>query len=508
MGRRAAVVWSMAFGVGLLLAGSAPAHAQPATKPQPAEPKQPDSVAAPPAGEPTTTPPPDAKRPLPVMPQWRADSSRPFLEYADAWPARVMVKGKLGVIKDVEGEILGWNQRFGFFGPLEVDDEDREDLKVWRDAYGSDADARFEGKGCYLVSFSNPEGKRFSQRTKPTDRPVMRFKYISAERDPVIAKPGNPADGTPIEQANEKPRVTIQRASFVLYEPYSDADKLAGTLPAEKSRGIALVMPGLFGTPDTVVDVMVRRLRQDRWYVLRLLAAPSRFTETTTYTFDTSKETETRAREMGVVLGNRAAEIAYAVQAAFVHVAEARPELATLPRVAIGSSAGAITLPTVVAREPEKYSAAVMIGGGADFWLINWRSNYRRGVDAIRLRWVRGDPTEADERKIDDAYLASAALDSFHTAKALRTKPVLMVHGAVDRAVPAVLGDLLWERLDRPERRILQVGHELLFANVAGQLTEITAWLSQAVEGKVPPRGNAADKAADAPANDAAGGRR
>jgi fermentation-respiration switch protein FrsA (DUF1100 family) len=150
----------------------------------------------------------------------------------------------------------------------------------------------------------------------------------------------------------------------------------------------------------------------------------------------------------------------------------------------MGSSAGAITLPTVVAREPEAYRAAVFVGGGADFWLINARSNYARGVDAIRSKWIRGEPTEADLRTVDSAYLAAAPLDAYHTAKVLRDMPVLMVHGAVDRAVPAALGTLLWERLARPERIVMQVGHELLFASVAGRLTEISEWLAAAIEGK------------------------
>lgn len=437
------------------------------------------------------------KTSLPAIPSWTSDAKLPFVEYKNAWPDRVRVDvgkpdkpegqvvGKLGVIREIHGEILGWNQRFGFTGPLEVDPEDREDLEFWTKAYGKPVDTRFEGKGAYLVHFDAIPGKKFSQRPKAQDRPVMAFKYISAERDPAIVHPGKPADGTPEEKADEKPRVTIQRTSFVFFEPYADAERMTGVLPLAEARGIALVMPGLFGTPDAVMDVMTRRLRQDRWYVLRLLSASSRFTETATYTFDTSKDTTAMAREMGVVLGNRAAECAYAVEAAFEHVLRERSALRTLPRVVVGGSAGAITLPTVVAREPEKYAAAVLIGGGADFWLINWRSNYRRGVDAIRLRWIKGEPTEADERKVDEAYLQAAALDSFHTAKALHNMPVLMIHGAVDRAVPAALGDLLWERLNRPERKVLQVGHEFLFASVAGELTEISEWMTAAVEGRV-----------------------
>jgi alpha-beta hydrolase superfamily lysophospholipase len=418
---------------------------------------------------------PPAIKPSPLTPQpsWTAPADAPFLDFSTAWPARVEVGGKKGIIREIPGDTHGWTQRWGFTGPVTHDAEDFADREAWRAAFGPEAPIpAFEGKGAYLVHFENHPNTTFSQRPKPSDRPVLRFKYISAERDPT--KPQAPP--------------TLQRTSFVFYEPFADAEPMTGVLAHEKARGVALVMPGLFGTPDTVIDVMVRRLRQDRWYVLRLLSASSRFTETVTYTFDTKGEVggtlEESARVMALPLQSRAAEIAYAVEAAFAHLHRVRPQLTGLPRIVMGSSAGAITLPTVVAREPQAYRAAVFVGGGADFWLINARSNYARGVDAIRSKWIRGEPTEADLRIVDAAYLAAAPLDAYHTAKVLHEMPVLMVHGAVDRAVPAALGNLLWERLARPERIVMQVGHEMLFASVAGRLTEISEWLAAAIEGK------------------------
>ncbi len=418
---------------------------------------------------------PDVKSALPPLPKWAADANGAFLDYSKAWPERVRAQDRLGVIRDIPGEIKGWHQRYGFSGAVEPNAEDLVDLEVWRTVAGEGAptEIAFEGKGAYLVSFDEIEGKAFSQKVKPQDRPVMRFKYLSVERD-----------GSRLGEAAGK--VVLQRTSFVLYEPYATGDAMSGVLPAAGSRGIALVMPGLFGTPDTVIDVMVRRLRQDGWFVLRLLSASSRLTETVTVEFDTRRDLTVPARELAMIFESRVAEIAYSVEAAFSHVAISRPDLANLTRVVIGSSAGAITLPTVVAREPDRYAAAVLIGGGADFWLLNSRSNYRRGVDALRYRWVRGEPSEMDERRVDAAYLAAAPLDGYHTAKVLRDKPVLMLHGALDRAVPAVLGDLLWERLGRPERESMQVGHEMLFLSVAEKLTEISAWLTAASEGRKP----------------------
>lgn len=433
------------------------AHAQDAAAPHPAIPSG------------------DARKPsvpsVPVLPKWTADPDSPFLDYADAWPDRVRIRGKLGIIRDIKGPIRGWNQRFGFTDGIVPSPEDHEDEAFLLEALESKLPVAFEPKGGYLVEFDGRKEGLFAQKVKPSDRPVMAFKYISAEPDSKPSKSG------------PQPVLAIQRTSFVFYEPYADAEHLDGVLAHEQCRGVALVMPGLFGTPDTVVDVMVRRLRQERWYVLRLLSASSRFTQTVSYDIDAQGDLDKTARDLASSLGNRAAEIAYAVEAAFDHVFQKRPDLAHCPRVAIGSSAGALTLPTILARDPDKYKAAVLIGAGADFWLINSRSNYRRGVDAIRMTWLKGPPTEAQEQALDRLYLAHAALDSFHTAKALRDKPVLMIHGAVDRAVPAALGDLLWHRLNRPDRWTLQVGHEMLFASVAGQLTEISEWLSKAADG-------------------------
>lgn len=425
-------------------------------------------------------PKPDPKPVLPLQPKWTADADGEFLDFSNAWPERVRVgegpNARLGVIRDMPGEILGWYQRYGLGGPVQPNAEDLRDLATWREAAQekNQREIEFEGRGAFLVSFEPVEGLHFSQKAKPTDRPVLRFKYLSVESD---QDPSGPPGSM---------RHVLQRTNFVLYEPFATGDAMSGILPAAGSRGIALVMPGLFGTPDTVIDVMVRRLRQDGWFVLRLLAASSRFTETVTIEFDTRKDLSIPAKRLSALLQSRAAEVAYAVQAAFDHVSSVRPDLANLPRVVVGSSAGAITLPTVVAREPDRYLAAVLIGGGVDYWLINSRSNYRRTADALRYRWLRGEPTEVDERRVDAAYLAASPLDGYHTSKVLRDKPVLMLHGVLDRAVPAALGELLWLRLGKPERIQLQVGHEMLFASVAGQLTEISAWLSAAAEGRKP----------------------
>jgi len=428
-------------------------------------------------------------------PKWVPDPAWPYADFAQAWPARVRlpessVSSRLGVIREHSGPILGWYQRFAMSEAVEVWPEDTADAAAFLHAMGVDppggpdgkplpASVQFERRGGYVVSFEANDNRKLSQTPKPQDRPELLFKYISGEipghPSPVIVQePARGVDGKP------GTGIELQRTSFALFEPYADAEALKGVLTAEKSRGIALVMPGLFGTPDPVIDALVRRLRQDRWFVLRLLAASSRFTEHVEFVVDPTIDMTEQAKTIGTSLGNRAAEIAYAVEAAFAHVESRRPDLATLHRVVIGGSAGAITLPTVVAREVEKYKAAVFVGGAVDFWLINYRSNYRRGVDAIHVEWKGRDATDAEQRTLDELIVRHSPLDSFHTTEVLRDKPVFILHGALDRAVPAALGDVLWERLRRPRRLSLQVGHELLFAGLASRLDEIVPWLARA----------------------------
>ncbi len=461
---------AFAFGTLMLSLGSAlvavaqPVSSQPAA-PQPAVP------------QPTVQKP----APLPQQPTWTADPAGEFLPYADAWPDSIMVDGKRGVIRDQGGgvgdEIKGWDQRPIFFGDVVPSVEDRGDAAVWVKAYGKPVDLRFEMRGAYVVTFDLGDKKGFAQTVIGDDAPVQRFKFVSAEVDP-LPKPAK------TELPEGTIRVVMQRTSFVFYEAFLDNEKNKGVLPHERVRGVALVMPGLFGTPDPVIDVMVRRLRQDRWCVLRMLAQSSRFTESEEFRIDPTQDLEMSGKRVASHLTRRAADCAYAVEAAFEHVLSNRPELVTKPRIALGGSAGAITMATVVAREAEKYAAVVMVGGGADFWLTNYRSNYRRGVDAIRVKWIGRDPTEEEERAMDEAYLRNAPLDSYHTAKALHGKPVYMFYGTLDRAVQTALGDLLWERLGRPQRATVNFGHEMLFASLAWQLTEITQWIAHATEGK------------------------
>jgi len=214
--------------------------------------------------------------------------------------------------------------------------------------------------------------------------------------------------------------------------------------------------------------------------VLRMLTHSSRFTERAEFVLAPGGDIAGVAAQVAEVLGDRAAECAFAVEKACEFFASTRPALPVDRRIAFGMSGGGMVLPTVVAREPDAYKAAVFVGAGCDFAAITMDSNYAEWIDAVRVSWA-GDPTEADRTRFTDAYLDAATLDSFHTAMFMRDIPALMLHGISDRAVPAATGDLLWHRLGEPERWTVPAGHEVLFlAYLPARAADVLDWMEQA----------------------------
>jgi hypothetical protein len=316
---------------------------------------------------------------------------------------------------------------------------------------------RFEGPNAFGYEIV-ARGER--TRRPPTGYPSLTFQYLSGE---------------PIVNAPPLLDVTIQRTWFAVFEPDEGLEH----------AGSILLMPGLFGTPEPVLARLTAALCERGWTVLRMMAQPSRFTETMQWTLCADEEdADCRGTPMDSIvraISMRAAECAYASRAAFDHLLRQRPHLASLPRVAIGMSGGAMTLPTVVALEPEKYAAAVMIAGGADFFTMNIQSNYQQMINAVQIDWKPGPPTEAQLAEHTRRYLKRSPLDSYHTALALRGMPMLLIHGTRDLAVPAHLGDLLWERLGRPERWSEEAGHEEIFMRLPQQIERLVGWIENAV---------------------------
>ncbi|RNC81284.1 MAG: alpha/beta hydrolase [Phycisphaera sp.] len=389
---------------------------------------------------------PSPLAPEATEPEHRAPETATEIVPADdqsIWPQRV--GSRKGVVIEDTRPISNWrtarvpnDQRLV---PYEIE---REQFAAFNDAMGTQYTPAFEPGGGFVVipyiTESGPDGKDH-------------FVFYSA------------AEGAEAGVAK------VQRTWFTYDEP-DDVEPI----------GLAVLMPGIFATPRDVSDRAERGLLMRGWAVLRMLSPPSRMTEHTEYTID-AEESETTIRSIALDLDNRAAEASFAVQSAAEHVTSGESGLRDKPRIIIGMSGTAIALPTIIAYEPETYNAAVVIGGGANSYRIAIESSYRDWIDSIQIYSDVGPPDTSHYPRwlftYEETYFSHSRLDGVHTAQFMTHIPTLMIHGSSDTAVPASSGDLLWEKLGKPERWVMPVGHELLFAAIPLRMVAILDWLEE-----------------------------
>ncbi|MDX2130955.1 MAG: hypothetical protein SFY69_02750 [Planctomycetota bacterium] len=395
------------------------------------------------------------------FPKIDATAASPALE--GAWPAREGVQGTdglMGVIVPVEGLILKPEIR-RTWSPARVSRlaDDADARALFGDQLPPDTEIRSEGPGAMVLSAEAVEAGAMVPRRRKHDASLT-FRFVSAQRDDTGA-------------------LWLERTWFAYYEPAgAPPGEDAGAPQGGRVRGVVLLMPGMFGTPTGLLERTTNDLRARGYGVLRMLCQPSRFTEKFVAELDPSQDLDARVREVANAFDTRAAECAYAAQAALAHVHAQRPGVREAPVVAMGFSAGAITLPVVVARTPAAYAGGVVVGGGCHWWLMTELSNYREMIDAVEFRWAPG-AMPADLARVREGYLRASRLDSFHAAPGLRGRAFLCVQGARDLAVPSPLGDALWERLGRPERDLVEGGHEVLFLELPKRLERIYDWIAE-----------------------------
>lgn len=173
---------------------------------------------------------------------------------------------------------------------------------------------------------------------------------------------------------------------------------------------------------------------------------------------------------------------AYAAEAVLEYIDQNREDLRGIPVVVIGFSGGALTTPTVAARVLDRISAVVIIGGAADCFTASQLSTFSSG--GLYIRTTTDDVLEprkpSDEllAAISREYLAASKLDPYHTAPLLQHTPVLFVAGTSDTWVPSSCGELLYERLGRPDRLTISAGHELLFFFLPSKASFIADWVA------------------------------
>ncbi len=213
-------------------------------------------------------------------------------------------------------------------------------------------------------------------------------------------------------------------------------------------------------------------------------------------TSPTDDEVDEVAKGIAFQVDNSIAGNAYALEAVLDYLHHQRPDLANLPRVIAGFSAGALVTPTGVARVRERFpiSAVVLVGGGVDMFYMSQESTLTDGGLKILCEEKPGStrevrPTPALLERIHNAYLRHTKLDPIYTTSALRGIPVLQVHAAWDEWVPYEAGEALWEQLDRPERWDLSSlpplsGHLALFYLLPGKRQDIANWVEKTVFGE------------------------
>jgi len=445
---------------------------------------QPAATTSDPAAPPTRSP--SAKRaPVPAS---RLDT---FLPSADAtplsprWPERLRHQERIAIIRPLNIPASKLFCSSGFFNSLLASGIDSADSKLAKEQDAADLAALRSGLGLLETDRIAPEGENATPVRIRSDVPGRKPRPVAAG-DPDSVQTFSVLTLHPTGPDQIQPDPALCRTTFALYAPINPAP----TAMAKVNRFVVL-MPGIFGTPEQIIDPLIKHLRQNGSVVLRMLSQPSRFTEIVHFQIDTADPEQAAAQAIraAAVIDNRLAEVAYSVEAALDHCYTLDASLNTLPHVIMGISGGAISLPPVVARSPQRWQAAVIMGGSADFWLTISRSNYTDFIGSIQAVWLPPEantPAGSDARQAFDAeYLAHASLDPYHTAAALRGKPILFIQGSLDRAVPSTLADLLWSRLGEPgppsERWKTPLSHETLFLTLPARFQEISAWLDRAV---------------------------
>jgi len=455
------------------------------------------------------------------------------------WPARIDVRSGLtranvaersdgpgvtnkpmGVIREVRGPIS--LMRRGDVAQKVIDQELAEDVSLLMarrrgKIMATRVTAVGEGRGSFVCMTSDEPGAD-AVWDGPAGKPLMYLKFVSGRTADAgfsdeftwVAKgdgvsPGDD-EGAVVElpaRGGNNNRVFVERTWFALYSAKLNA--------GQQPKGLLVLMPGIFGTPKGVIEDFIGSLRGRGYMVLRMLAHPSRFTERVSFTIATDLDLEAQARRVAEVFTDRAAETAYAVQAAMMYVRQQRPEVRSMPAVLMGMSGGGVVLPTVLARDPGRFCGAVVVAGGADSLRLAWKSSYREMIDAVRFTWLRpraggpsglayrdglealtglGDkagryesytPTERELDAFAELYHRHAPLDGVRTGPALAGLPSLFVVASDDTAVPAPTSDRLWSLAGKPERWVIGGGHELLFLTFNWHASKLIDWIDSVV---------------------------
>lgn len=156
------------------------------------------------------------------------------------------------------------------------------------------------------------------------------------------------------------------------------------------------------------------------------------------------------------------------------------PSLRERPLVVVGCSGGVPAALAFASRHIDRVAAVVLVGGGADLASVYLDSELtdREG----RVRWLPDRPLSEQRERFIATWLDACSVDPFHTAAAIPADRVLLIEASMDRIVPTKTGQLLWERLGRPERWTFSGGHTLLFWRLNAYASDIGTWIDDRVK--------------------------
>jgi len=239
------------------------------------------------------------------------------------------------------------------------------------------------------------------------------------------------------------------------------------------ARGTVVYMCGLGSAryEQPLMDELTRR----GWVMVRIATPRVWWYDAKPWYIASREDVPRVAENLAAVMDDMVAEPAYAAQAALEYLAEHRPDIPQHPLVMFGCSCGALAAPAVVARNFERFDAAVLVGAGANLLQISQTSDLTDG--GIHLAWPNNQPRGPWREALFAEYLKFAKLDPYNTARFLRNKPTLMVQANLDMTVPAHNGWLLWDRLGRPDRYEHIGEHRTLFLTLGGQSNRIADWM-------------------------------
>jgi hypothetical protein len=168
------------------------------------------------------------------------------------------------------------------------------------------------------------------------------------------------------------------------------------------------------------------------------------------------------------------------LNAVLTHLRRSR-DLAAPPLVLIGVSSGAVAAPVVAARLHEDFpiEVAVLIAGGADVASILLKTTLDPSDLRLNLQGKRVDQQEADA--FASSYHRTVRLDSAAIVEWFGRRPILLLEGGYDTAIPSSSRSLLDRRLRHPERWWYPVGHYGLFVILPREGDAIVDWIRRSL---------------------------